>query len=113
MYRLHKFQNVDYIYLYNIITVGIIFLKITLVPNHVLLIKSIIEKMQVVQLKNNDNAKYNALLVPKNEWERLNKILTKNDDDRAAVEKAKRLKDERSALSKAMAETWGNSMLLV
>lgn len=69
--------------------------------------------MQVVQVKNSDDTKCNALVVPKNEWNRLNKILTKNDDDRAAVEKTKRVKEERSALSKMMAETWGNSMLLV
>jgi len=76
-------------------------------------IRSTAAKMQVVQVKINDDTKHNVLLVPKNEWKRLNKILTKKDDDRTAVEMEKRFKNERSAMSKAMAETWGNSMLLV
>ncbi|VVC37830.1 Hypothetical protein CINCED_3A011903 [Cinara cedri] len=50
----------------------------------------------------------NALILPKDQWKRINKTLTKKDDNRAALEEIKRLNDERMAKSKAIAETWNN-----
>ncbi|XP_022168579.1 trichohyalin [Myzus persicae] len=58
-----------------------------------------------------NNQKTHALLIPKNEWTRLKKILTKKDDDRAAIEMIKRLKDERHATSKAISESWDTTVL--
>jgi hypothetical protein len=58
------------------------------------------------------NSKTHALLIPKNEWIRLKKILTKKDDDRAAVEMIKRLRDERQATSKAIAKSWDTTVLV-
>lgn len=54
--------------------------------------------MQFVPGKDN---KGGALLVSKNEWKRLQKLINKKDDDRSAVDE----KDERRALSKAMTAT--------
>jgi len=76
-------------------------------------IRSTAEKMQVVQVKINEDTKQNVLLVSKNEWKRLNRILTKKDDDKTEMEMAKRFKNERCAMFKSMAGTWGNSELLV
>ncbi|CAH1725223.1 unnamed protein product [Aphis gossypii] len=58
-----------------------------------------------------NSSKTHALLIPKNEWIRLNKILTKKDDDRAMVEMMKRLRDERQATSKAITESWETTVL--
>jgi len=61
--------------------------------------------MQSINVLNN-NQKTHALLIPKSEWTRLNKILTKKDEDKAAIEMKKKLKDERHATSKAMSDLW-------
>lgn len=67
--------------------------------------------MQAINVEEN-NTKTHALLIPKNELIRLKKILTKKDDDRAAVEMSKRLRDERLATSKAIAKTWDTTVLV-
>lgn len=69
------------------------------------------EKMQFVYMKTN-NTRDRALLMSTGEWKRLNKMLTKKDDDRAAEEEIKRSKDERQAVSKAMAESWDTTTLV-
>jgi len=69
--------------------------------------------MQVVRLKNGGTKRYGrALLVPNKEWKRLQKILTKKDDDRTAEEEVKRLRDEQQAISKAVAESFDNTTLV-
>lgn len=54
------------------------------------------------------NTNTNKLVIPKDQWNRLNKALTKKYDDNAALEEIKRLKDEQKAKSKAIAETWSS-----
>lgn len=68
--------------------------------------------MQVIQVKNSDCTKTRALLVPKSEWIRLNKILTKNDDAKAVVEETKRIMEERRAASKEIAKSWDTTTLV-
>lgn len=80
--------------------------------NHILYFYwSIENKMQSINVVNN-NKKTHALLIPKNEWTRLKKILTKKDEDKAAIEMRKQLKDERHATSKAMSESWATTVLV-
>lgn len=67
--------------------------------------------MQAINVVEN-NQRTHALLIPKNEWIRLKKILTKKDDDIATVEMIKRLKDERQATSKAISESWDTTVLV-
>ncbi|CAI6375139.1 unnamed protein product [Macrosiphum euphorbiae] len=66
--------------------------------------------MQAIDVVNN-NLRTHALLIPKDEWIRLKKILTKKDDDIATIEMKKRLKDERQATSKAISESWDTTVL--
>lgn len=61
--------------------------------------------MQVVRDVKTNTKK---LLISKDQWERINKSLTKKDDNRAALEKIKRSKDEQIAKSKAIVESWDN-----
>jgi len=68
--------------------------------------------MQPIKVVKNDQ-KTRALLIPKNEWTRLNKILTKKDEDKAAVEMRKQLKIERIATSKAMSESWATTVVVL
>lgn len=68
--------------------------------------------MQVVDIENNDCTKTRALLVSQSEWIRLNKILTKNDDAKAAIEETKRLMEERRAASKEIAKSWDSTTLV-
>jgi len=67
--------------------------------------------MHAIKVGNNSSKTY-ALLIPKNEWIRLNKMLTKKDDDRATVEMMKQLRDERQATSKAITESWETTILV-
>jgi len=67
--------------------------------------------MQSINVVNN-NQKTRALLIPKNEWTRLTKILTKKDEDKAAIELRKQLNDERQATSKAISESWATTVLV-
>jgi len=60
----------------------------------------------------NNNTKIHALVVPTDEWKRLQKILTKNDDEKAAIEEIKRLKKERQTASKTIAESFDNTTLV-
>lgn len=60
--------------------------------------------MYVIRTKNETNN--HALVVPTNEWRRLNKIITEKDDNIATVNEIKRLKNERQAASKAITESW-------
>ncbi|XP_003240302.1 DNA ligase 1 [Acyrthosiphon pisum] len=57
------------------------------------------------------NQRTHALLIPKDEWIRLKKILNKKYDDIATIEMMKRLKDERQATSKAISESWDTTVL--
>ncbi|XP_026822616.1 vicilin-like seed storage protein At2g18540 [Rhopalosiphum maidis] len=66
--------------------------------------------MQAINM-GDKQSRTHALLIPKNEWVRLKKILTKKDDDKAAVEMIKRLRDERQATSKAIAKSWDTTVL--
>ncbi|CAI6377045.1 unnamed protein product [Macrosiphum euphorbiae] len=68
--------------------------------------------MQAIDVVNN-NQRTQALLIPKVEWIRLKKILTKKDDDIATIEMIKRLKDERQATSKAIKESWDATVLTI
>jgi len=68
--------------------------------------------MQAINVVEN-NQKTHALLIPKNEWTRLKKMLTKKDDDRATIEMIKQLKDERHATSKAISESWDTTILVL
>lgn len=67
--------------------------------------------MQTINVVNNNQRTY-ALLIPKDEWIRIKKILTKKDDDIATIEMTKRLKDERQATSKAISESWDTTVLV-
>lgn len=58
------------------------------------------------------NTKDRALLMSTGEWKRLNKILTKKDDEKAAEEEIKRSRYERQTVSKAMAESWNTTTLV-
>lgn len=65
-----------------------------------------------MQYVHGKDAKSCALIVSKNEWGRLQQLITKKNDDKAIIEEIKRLKDERRAMSKAMAETWATTTLV-
>jgi len=67
--------------------------------------------MQAINVVDN-HQRTHALLIPKDEWIRLKKILTKKDDDIATIEMIKRLKDERQAKSKAISESWDTTVLV-
>ena len=67
--------------------------------------------MQAISVVDN-NQRTRALLIPKDEWTRLKKILNKKDDDIATIEMMKRLKDERQATSKAISESWDTNVLV-
>ncbi|XP_025195475.1 LOW QUALITY PROTEIN: coiled-coil domain-containing protein 173-like [Melanaphis sacchari] len=62
--------------------------------------------MRVITVRDNNNSRKHALLIPNNEWTRLKKVLTKKDDERATVELTKRLREERKATSNAITESW-------
>lgn len=58
------------------------------------------------------NPSNRALLISKEEWNRLGKILTKKIDDEESIEASTRLKEMRRETSKKMVDGWDNTELV-
>lgn len=69
--------------------------------------------MHVIRVQSDNSSTKRALLISKEELKILHNILTKDDDDRVALEKAKRIKEEHRAICQEMAETFNNTLLVI
>lgn len=69
--------------------------------------------MHVIRVQSDNSSTKRALLISKEELKILHNILTKDDDDRVALKKAKRIKEEHRAICQEMAETFNNTLLVI